>query len=300
MGLFPWLLSAERQRIPADDLEVHAASAHDEHWKRACVGGGGAVEKILRYAPLPVRRRLAHGLNMHIARAALGTQAIDDVCRGAELALYRVTALLSRASSAGGQEAEAGLAQVLTRALLDRYTEDLRRLRADHVQVELDVAGVHSASIHQLRTQSGSVEALAALEAAVVAETAAAASGSAESRLSALRVGLAKQSFRFSRTLGAVRAAPATTSACEGLGEAVRVRVDVELGVDMRYRLVGGQEAPRTIVDDNATRNLMLTLESTRQEGQGSKLEWRVADIDYLLSSELRIQQEFEEAHIAC
>ncbi|KAJ1823215.1 hypothetical protein H4S02_007841 [Coemansia sp. RSA 2611] len=298
MGLFPWLLSAERQRIPADDLEVHAASAQDEHWKRACIGGGGAAEKVLRYAPLPVRRRLAHELNMHIARAALGSQAIDDVCRGAELALYRVTDLLSRASSAGGQEAEAGLAQVLTRALLDRYTEDLRRLRTDNVRVELDIAGIHSARIHQLRTQSGSVEALAALEAAVVAETAA-ASGSAKSRLSALRVGLAKQSFRFSRTLGAVRAAPATTSACKELSEAVRVRVDVELGVDMRYRLIGGQRAPKTIVDDNATRNLMLTLESTRQD-QGSMLEWRVADIDYLLSSELRIQQEFEEAHIAC
>ncbi|KAJ2084690.1 hypothetical protein GGI16_007016, partial [Coemansia sp. S142-1] len=118
------------------------------------------------------------------------------------------------------------------------------------------------------------------------------------SRLSALRAGLARQSFRFSRTLGAVRADPADTSSSKELGEAVRVRVDVELRVDMRYRLIGGQEAPRTIVDDNATRNLMLTLESTRQD-QGSKLEWRVADIDYLLSSELRIQQEFAQAHIA-
>ncbi|KAJ2884700.1 hypothetical protein H4R27_001910 [Coemansia aciculifera] len=293
MGLFPWLLSAERQRVPADDLEVHAA--HEEHWKSACVGEGGLVEQVLRYAPLPVRRRLAHELNMYIARAALGTQAMDDVCQGAALALRRITGLLSSASSTGGQEAEVGLAQVLTRALLDRYTDDLRRLRTDRVRLELDIADIHSARIHQLRTQSGSVEALAALETAVVAEKA--AKGSGKSRLSALRAGLARQSFSFSRTLGAVRAAPATTSSRKELGEAVRVRVDVELRVDMRYRLVGGRE--ETIVDDNATRNLMLTLESTRQD-QGSKLEWRVADIDYLLSSELRIQQEFAEAHIAC
>ncbi|KAJ2827942.1 hypothetical protein GGI24_002529, partial [Coemansia furcata] len=297
MGLFPWLLSAERQRVPADDLEVHAASAHEEHWKSACVGGGGIVEQVLCYAPLAVRRRLAHELNMHIARAALGAQAIDDVCQGAALALRRVTGLLSSASSAGGQEAEAGLAQVLTRGLLDRYTDDLRRLRTDQVRLELDIAGIHGARIHQLRTQSGSAEGLAALEAAALAEKA--ASSSAKSRLSALRLGLARQSFRFSRTLGAVRAAPAATSACKESSEAVRVRVDVELRVDMRYRLIGGLEAPRTIVDDNATRNLVLTLESTRQD-QGSKLEWRVADIDYLLSSEQRIQQEFQEAHMAC
>ncbi|KAJ2027951.1 hypothetical protein GGI08_007641 [Coemansia sp. S2] len=292
MGLFPWLLSAERQRVPADDLDVHAA--HEEHWKSSCEGG--VIEQVLSYAPLPVRRRLAHELNMHIARAALGTPAMDDVCQGAVLALRRVTGLLSSASSTGGQEAEAGLAQVLTRALLDRYTDDLRRLRTDRVRLELDIQGIHGARIHQLRTQSGSVEALAALETAVVAEKA--ANGSGKSRLSALRAGLARQSFRFSRTLGAVRADPADTSSSNELGEAVRVRVDVELRVDMRYRLIGGQEAPRTIVDDNATRNLMLTLESTRQD-QGSKLEWRVADIDYLLSSELRIQQEFAQAHIA-
>ncbi|KAJ2222072.1 hypothetical protein IWW45_008707 [Coemansia sp. RSA 485] len=71
----------------------------------------------------------------------------------------------------------------------------------------------------------------------------------------------------------------------------------------------------QVIVDDDATRNLMLTLESSpartrnnagNRDGQWkdgqeadssiSSFEWRVADIDYLLSSEMRIQQELEEA----
>ncbi|KAJ1870252.1 hypothetical protein LPJ57_005383, partial [Coemansia sp. RSA 486] len=70
----------------------------------------------------------------------------------------------------------------------------------------------------------------------------------------------------------------------------------------------------QVIVDDDATRNLMLTLESsparTRnnagnrdsqwKDGQEadssmSSFEWRVADIDYLLSSEMRIKSEFIE-----
>ncbi|KAJ2580817.1 hypothetical protein GGH95_002392 [Coemansia sp. RSA 1836] len=297
MGLFPWLLSAERQRVPADDLEAHApaASESSHQWASTCADSG-LVNHVLLFAPLPVRRRLAHELNMHIARAALGAPAMDGVCQGAALALRRVAGLLSSASLSGGgqNDAEAGLAQVLTKTLMARYSGDLRRLRSDRVRLSLDIAGIHGARIHQLRTQSGPAEALATLESATAGRP-----RDSTPRLSALRAGLARQSYRFSRTLGAVRAAPAAATTCNELGEAVRVRVDVELNVDMRYRLIGGRAAPKVIVDDNATRNLILTLESTRQE-QDSQLEWRVADIDYLLSSELRIQQEFEEAHSAC
>ncbi|KAJ1764722.1 hypothetical protein LPJ74_006587, partial [Coemansia sp. RSA 1843] len=61
------------------------------------------------------------------------------------------------------------------------------------------------------------------------------------------------------------------------------------------------------IVDDDATRNLMLTLESTTaattaasssngDATQQPDFQWRVADIDYLLSSEQRIRHELEEA----
>ncbi|KAJ2744560.1 hypothetical protein GGI20_002877 [Coemansia sp. BCRC 34301] len=297
MGLFPWLLSAERQRVPADDLDAHASAAQEgkHHWAST---GSRLASHVIHLAPLPVRRRLAHELNMHIARAALGGPAIDGVCRGAELALRRVAGLLSSASlgGSGGQEAEGELAQVLSRSLMARYLGDLRRLRSDRVQLSLDIAGIHGARIRQLRTQSGPADALAALESAVTGGP----KGSALlPRLSTLRASLAQQSYSFSRTLGAVRAAPAVPPECNEPGEAVRVRVDVELNVDMRYRLIGGRVTPKVIVDDNAARNLMLTLESTWQE-RGSQLEWRVADIDYLLSSELRIQQEFEEAHSAC
>ncbi|KAJ2539429.1 hypothetical protein EV175_006344 [Coemansia sp. RSA 1933] len=88
----------------------------------------------------------------------------------------------------------------------------------------------------------------------------------------------------------------------------VRVRVDVELNADMRYQLIGRHKTPtdydihkdtsKVIVDDDATRNLMLTLESTTSSlgQQAPSFQWRVADIDYLLSSEQRIRYELEEA----
>ncbi|KAJ1737975.1 hypothetical protein LPJ68_005934, partial [Coemansia sp. RSA 1086] len=88
----------------------------------------------------------------------------------------------------------------------------------------------------------------------------------------------------------------------------VRVRVDVELMVNMRYRLIGRHTAPskhdrhngttKVVVDDDATRNLILTLESTTVSGADEQphFEWRVADIDYLLSSEQRMQHELDEA----
>ncbi|KAJ2749008.1 hypothetical protein H4S06_004763, partial [Coemansia sp. BCRC 34490] len=92
----------------------------------------------------------------------------------------------------------------------------------------------------------------------------------------------------------------------------VRVRVDVELNADMRYQLIGRHKTPteydrhkdtsKVIVDDDATRNLMLTLESTTTAASSSSsaqhqdFQWRVADIDYLLSSEQRIRHELEEA----
>ncbi|KAJ2467535.1 hypothetical protein GGI02_004003 [Coemansia sp. RSA 2322] len=282
MGLFPWLLSAERQRIPADDLDAHASDILSAD--AATHGSRGAIGQVLRCAPLPIRRRLAHGLNMHIARAALGAQAMDDVCQGAGIALSRVAHLLSTASS-GGSDVAGELAQLFTQPLLERYTSDLRRLHKDHVKLLLEITAINGAQIRQLRTKTGPTEAFAALEAM------AGQGAAAHPRLSDLRARLAHRNYQYSRTLGAVRAAPASNDGCLAASPAVRVRVDVELNVDMRYRLLG---ASKVIVDDNATRNLMLSLESTQR--QGSRLEWRVADIDYLLSSEQRIQQEFEEA----
>ncbi|KAJ2499028.1 hypothetical protein GGI11_007995, partial [Coemansia sp. RSA 2049] len=84
------------------------------------------------------------------------------------------------------------------------------------------------------------------------------------------------------------------------------------LNADMRYQLIGRHKTPteydrhndtsKVIVDDDATRNLMLTLESTTTAASSSSsaqyqdFQWRVADIDYLLSSEQRIRHELEEA----
>ncbi|KAJ1726622.1 hypothetical protein LPJ61_005060, partial [Coemansia biformis] len=84
--------------------------------------------------------------------------------------------------------------------------------------------------------------------------------------------------------------------------------------VSMRYRLIGRHAAASkhdrldgattVIVDDDATRNLMLTLESRAvgahddSSGDG-RLEWRIADIDYLLSSEQRIESEIAETSTA-
>ncbi|KAJ2233003.1 hypothetical protein GGH97_005965 [Coemansia sp. RSA 475] len=87
----------------------------------------------------------------------------------------------------------------------------------------------------------------------------------------------------------------------------VRVRVDVELMVSMRYQLIGRHTAPskhdrhngttKVVVDDDATRNLVLTLESSMVDGTDAQhFEWRVADIDYLLSSERRVQYELDLA----
>ncbi|KAJ2793093.1 hypothetical protein H4R21_006032, partial [Coemansia helicoidea] len=62
---FPWLLSAERQRVPMDDLDALAEGSRT-----------GAAEQLV---PLAARRRLAHALNMRIARSALGAAAMDGV-----------------------------------------------------------------------------------------------------------------------------------------------------------------------------------------------------------------------------
>ncbi|KAJ2715289.1 hypothetical protein H4R19_001286, partial [Coemansia spiralis] len=119
-GTFPWLLSAERQRVPMDDLDVHAGGA-----------SAGPAEQLL---PLAARRRLAHTLNMHIARGALGAAAMDGICDGAAAVLPRVAALLSGASD-GSAGAAAELERIFTPPLLARYTRDLGRLRADSVQL---------------------------------------------------------------------------------------------------------------------------------------------------------------------
>ncbi|KAI8324260.1 hypothetical protein GQ54DRAFT_309356, partial [Martensiomyces pterosporus] len=74
-GLFPWLLSAERQRIPYDDVELQRAAACtnaalapvpslSSHPRGV---DGVFLENAARCLPSPVRRYLAHLLNMHIA-----------------------------------------------------------------------------------------------------------------------------------------------------------------------------------------------------------------------------------------
>ncbi|KAJ2712774.1 hypothetical protein H4R19_002582 [Coemansia spiralis] len=295
-GSFPWLLSAERQRVPMDDLDVHAGGA-----------SAGPAEQLL---PLAARRRLAHTLNMHIARGALGAAAMDGVCDGAAAVLPRVAALLSGASD-GSADAAAELERIFTPPLLARYTRDLGRLRADSVQLALEVHSVSGARIHQLRTQTGPAAAFAAQDAADAALP------------SSLRAGLARQGLHYTTLLGATHAAPRPAPvlpwsdavlAAAGPRAPVRVRVDIELLVSMRYRLIGRHAAASkhdrldgattVIVDDDATRNLMLTLVSNvihpdTDCDNGDNLEWRIADIDYLLSSEQRIASEFVQAKAA-
>ncbi|KAJ2158504.1 hypothetical protein GGF46_003718 [Coemansia sp. RSA 552] len=284
-GSFPWLLSAERQRTPVEDFGSHAGNIHQP-----------AVDIAAQFLPQAARQRLAHALNMRIARAALGPAAVDDICAGAAAVLPRVASLLSRASS-GDTAATGELEHVFTHPLLSRYTRDLERLRNDHVQLALEVHSVDSARVHQVRTQTGPAAAFAALDGAA--------------QVSSLRAGLTRQTHRYTSLLGATHAAPrcepaaswasAVRDATSGQSP-VRVRVDVELKVNMRYRLIGWHcDESRVIVDDDSTRNLMLTLESSvvdqiSSDAQPPAFEWRVADIDYLLSSERRIENEFIDA----
>ncbi|KAJ2674512.1 hypothetical protein IWW42_001682 [Coemansia sp. RSA 1085] len=280
-GSFPWLLSAERQRTPMEDLDAHAQS-------------NCAMAAAVQLMPLAARRRLAHSLNMRIAQAALGTSAIDGVCEGAAAVLPRVASLLSGASR-GDSDATAELSNIFTSPLLARYMRDLGRLRDDHVQLKLEVHGIDSAYIRQLRTQAGPEAAFAALNGAA--------------QVSSLRAGLTRQQYQYTSILGATHAAAGHSSpswstammAAMSGQVPVRVRVDVELMVNMRYRLLGiSSDRPKTIVDDDSTRNLMLTLESSVVSDASSQtsFEWRIADIDYLLSSEQRMQHEFDEAKV--
>ncbi|KAJ1818032.1 hypothetical protein LPJ56_001920 [Coemansia sp. RSA 2599] len=326
---------------------------------------------------------------MHMARRALGDQAIANVCDGAAMVLPSVARLLS-AISDGSDAAQAvvsgSLSRIFSPLLLARFTSDLQRLRRDNVQLALEVRRINSARIHQIRTQAGPAEAFAALAELQAPRAASAAAAAHNSGIGAaagyakpsLRAGLVRQSHRFSSLLGVACAAPIGhgsgivsndgysdnsnsnnniySSNNTGVGAAdvlraaylgktdVRVRVDIELNVDMRYRLIGRHLGPseydmhngttQVIVDDDATRNLMLTLESSParasngadsngadgngdnvlgnvldsryEDEQGAsssssssslpQFEWRVADIDYLISSEMRIQQELEEA----
>ncbi|KAJ2389094.1 hypothetical protein GGI05_003601, partial [Coemansia sp. RSA 2603] len=66
-GSFPWLLSAERQRIPVNDLAAHTN-----------VDGNARLRGFVQWLPIAARRRLAHTLNTYIARQALGQQAMDE------------------------------------------------------------------------------------------------------------------------------------------------------------------------------------------------------------------------------
>ncbi|KAJ1720596.1 hypothetical protein LPJ53_004801, partial [Coemansia erecta] len=66
-GSFPWLLSAERQRVPVNDLAAHADA-----------DGNARLRGFVQWLPIAARRRLAHSLNTYIARQALGQQAMDE------------------------------------------------------------------------------------------------------------------------------------------------------------------------------------------------------------------------------
>ncbi|KAJ1647908.1 hypothetical protein LPJ64_000794, partial [Coemansia asiatica] len=83
MGLFPWLLSAERQRIPMEDLEVSTGcqsneSLVNEDHQTIAARSNGFMAAAAQWLPLSARRRLAHKLNMHIARRVLGDHAIAN------------------------------------------------------------------------------------------------------------------------------------------------------------------------------------------------------------------------------
>ncbi|KAJ2079572.1 hypothetical protein H4R24_003690 [Coemansia sp. RSA 988] len=302
VGSFPWLLSAERQRTPMEDLDTNSSSAadSDEH----DVGfGDGVVNASTQLLPLAARKSLAHSLNMRIARAALGTAAMDGVCDGAADVLPRVASLLSSASSGDADSAEE-LSHIFTQPLLARYMRDLDSLRKDNVLLALEIHSVEDARIHQLRTQTGPKEAFAALDNTGLAS-------------SALSAGLTRQNYRYTSVLGNTHAtsrqSPSTWSgdvmAAMGGKAPVCVRVDIELMINMRYRLICHHgDSTRNIVDDDAMRNLMLTLESSFvashqddssgniPQGEMPHFEWRVADVDYLLSSEQRIENELIKA----
>ncbi|KAJ2212501.1 hypothetical protein EV179_004617 [Coemansia sp. RSA 487] len=342
VGSFPWLLSAERQRTPMDDLD----GTTDTGTNASCLASAA-----MRCLPLSTRHGLAQTLNLHIARSALGQRALDDLCAGATAALPEIARLLT-AASAGDAEASSGLEHIFTAPLLARYQNDLGRLREDNVHLNLQVRRINSAQIHQLRTETGPAEAYAAADACRYQQQQqnqqqqevldAGIAVSAPKPMSVLRAGLARQKYQYTNVFGASYAStgnhhqqnqqqqPSDSSALSqarswatgmwnvASGKApVRVRVDVELNADMRYQLIGRHKTPteydrhkdtsKVIVDDDATRNLMLTLESTTatttaasssngDATQQPDFQWRVADIDYLLSSEQRIWQEFKEA----
>ncbi|KAJ1953396.1 hypothetical protein EC988_003019 [Linderina pennispora] len=260
-GSFPWLLSAERQRIPLDPLAT-----------------GGREASL----PMAARRYLSRALNRQIALAALGAQAMEDIAAGAAMALEHIAELFS------GSESSEELRLALTGPLFARFQDELGRLARDNVRLVLEVKHVNSSDIRTIRTQIGS--AVGTID---------------QAKASGLRAGLARQAVQVNDVLGVVHAQKAEdvdssfkdlVSALGG-GEPVRIRVDVEVNTDMRYRLIGGKDGcSTTIVDDDATRNTMVTLESSIIDGT-SPLEWRVADLDYLLSSEQRIRQEFSEAN---
>ncbi|KAJ2385669.1 hypothetical protein GGI23_006665, partial [Coemansia sp. RSA 2559] len=184
-----------------------------------------------------------------------------------------------------------------------------------------------------LRTETGPTEAYAAADTCRNQHRQASADGgfteSAEKPMSMLRAGLARKKYQYTNVFGASYAATGAheqqkqqsesstlSQACRwaagmwdvASGKApVRVRVDVELNADMRYQLIGRHKTPtdydrhkntsKVIVDDDATRNLILTLEAATSSSERQQdFQWRVADIDYLLSSEQRIRYELEEA----
>ncbi|ORX67925.1 hypothetical protein DL89DRAFT_38645 [Linderina pennispora] len=232
---------------------------------------------------MAARRYLSRALNRQIALAALGAQAMEDIAAGAAMALEHIAELFS------GSESSEELQRALTGPLFARFQDELGRLARDNVRLVLEVKHVNSSNIRTIRTQIGS--AVGTID---------------QAKASGLRAGLARQACPGQRCSweSSMRRRQRTWTArfkdlvsALGGGEPVRIRVDVEVNTDMRYRLIGGKDGcSTTIVDDDATRNTMVTLESSIIDG-ASPLEWRVADLDYLLSSEQRIRQEFSEAN---
>ncbi|KAJ2780310.1 hypothetical protein GGI15_003582, partial [Coemansia interrupta] len=266
-GSFPWLLSAERQRIPVNDLAAHAGA-----------DGNARLRGFVQWLPIAARRRLAHSLNTYIARQALGPQAMDEVCAGAAMVLPGVARLLSSISSGepDGPDTAASLAAMFSPPLLARFSADLARLRRDNVQLALEVRHINSARIHQIRTQTGPAEAFASLASLHTPSSGLASSSGVVAN--SLRSGLVRQAHRFSNMLGVTHAVPAASTAgpsdrrgplealsswaggvwaaSQGCAD-VGVRVDVELNVDMRYRLIGCHSGPSEYDRHNGTRQVI-------------------------------------------
>ncbi|KAJ1680256.1 hypothetical protein EV182_000370 [Spiromyces aspiralis] len=271
---FPWLLSVERPRSPLSPLEMSELA-------------------VSRHIPQPVLKSLSDRLTSSLVTRLLTPKTLDSIATGARQAVVTVTDALS------SPEPSRELPRFCTMPLWSRYISEFETLEKDGVDLCLRITDVHNVDIDQFYLRFGDECAFYQDDYPL----------SASNILSQRQVDEFERSAQHSRqryslqrwlgvTLGVSRNSGFPSPSilpvfANNTDFPFRCRVDVRVNASIEYRLNQTVESscnPRTLINDKASRTIILTFEtphfSGREEAHTSNWRWMLADIDRLLESE--------------